>query len=308
MNNIISYICNKIYNSFPIYRHEFHKFFSIVFLMFNILIVQNLVRSEKDNVISFYLGYEATNVLKSFAVIPSTMLITMLYIKLVTIFTPLTVFYIFYVFFILAFIIFGFVIFPNYELLNFSDSILDNLVLSYPALKWFILCFGKWVFSLFYVLCEMWPVVMYSLLFWQFINSFILPSESKRFYIAFGVISQMAQFFVAFFLQNRYLIQDLIHNSDIVILKYIFIDNYDDLVTQITMISVSISGILGIYGLNYINRKVIDSKKLNEVQLKENKRHMGLIESIKFVMKHPYILMIFGILITYGICINLSEI
>ncbi|MEL6711977.1 MAG: Npt1/Npt2 family nucleotide transporter, partial [Pseudomonadota bacterium] len=299
---------HKIYNAFPIYRNELHKFFSIVFLMFNILNAQNLLRALKDNVISYYLGFEATNVLKSFAIIPVTMLITMLYIKLVTIFTPLTVFYIFYISFIVVFVVFAFVVLPNHHILNVSDSTLSYWVDLYPAFKWFILCAGKWVFSLFYILCEMWPVIMYSLLFWQFVNSFILPSESKRFYIAFGVIGQLAQFFVSFFLQNRYLLQDYIHSSEITIFKYIFVSDYDDLVTQITVMTVCISGVLGVYALYYINNYIIDSKTLNKEQLVENRRHLGLIDSIRFVLQHRYILMLFGILITYGICVNLSEI
>jgi ATP:ADP antiporter, AAA family len=69
----------------PIERSELPKFLSITLLMFCILGIQNLIRAMKDSVINTMIGTETISFLKFWGVLPAAFLVTILYVKLVSV-------------------------------------------------------------------------------------------------------------------------------------------------------------------------------------------------------------------------------
>ncbi|EEC07449.1 hypothetical protein IscW_ISCW005904, partial [Ixodes scapularis] len=68
-------------------------------------------------------------------------------------------------------------------------------------------------FFLFYIIAELWPNVVFALLFWQFVNNITTVEESKRFYPLFGLLSQTGIYLAGQFLENLSNINDYVTNK-----------------------------------------------------------------------------------------------
>src|SRR4051794_14343862 len=80
-----SSLTTKILNYiFPIERDELPKFLLITLLMFCILGIQNLIRAMKDSVVNTMIGTETIAFLKFWGVLPAAFLITIIYVKLLS--------------------------------------------------------------------------------------------------------------------------------------------------------------------------------------------------------------------------------
>ena len=141
----------------------------------------------KDSIVITNIGAESISFLKFWGVMPAAILMAILYVKLITKFKPQTVFYIILSTFLAFFAFFTFVIFPNSEYYHLDADTAQTLIHSYPNFKWFILFISQWGFSLFYIIAELWANAVFSLLFWQFVNSVTSVEQSKRFYLLFGL-------------------------------------------------------------------------------------------------------------------------
>jgi AAA family ATP:ADP antiporter len=136
------------------------------------------------------IGTEVIAFLKVWGVMPGSIMMAILYVKLINNFKAQKVFYIIISSFILFFALFAFWIFPNHESLHLSIEATESLISKYPNFKWFIVIYAKWGFSLLYVMAELFPNAAFSLLFWQFTNSVTSVEESGRFYPLFGLLGQ----------------------------------------------------------------------------------------------------------------------
>jgi AAA family ATP:ADP antiporter len=143
LQNFLDYI-------WPIHRQELPKFLYITLLMFCILFIQNLIRAQKDSIINTMVGTETISFLKFWGVLPASILMTVIYVKLVNIMRAETIFYLILSAFLGFFAIFGFILFPYHEVFHLNVETTTHLVETYPHFKWFILLFSKWSFSLFY--------------------------------------------------------------------------------------------------------------------------------------------------------------
>ena len=77
----------------PISRSEVPKVLFITLLMFCILGIQNLIRAMKDSVINTMIGTETISFLKFWGVLPAAFLITIGYVKLVSVMKGENIFY-----------------------------------------------------------------------------------------------------------------------------------------------------------------------------------------------------------------------
>ena len=173
----------------PVERHELPKFLFLTLLMFCILGIQNLIRAMKDSIINTMIGTETIAFLKFWGVMPAAFIVTIIYVKLVSVMKGENIFYLIMSVFLGFFVLFAFVLFPNYQYLHLNPKYATNLSILYPNLKWFILLLSNWSFSLFYIIAELWPNAIFALLFWQFVNKITTIDESKRFYPLFGFTS-----------------------------------------------------------------------------------------------------------------------
>ena len=95
----------------PVQRHELPKFLLITLLMFSILLIQNLIRAMKDSVVNTMIGAETIAFLKFWGVLPAAFLVTIIYVKLVSIMKGETIFYLIMSVFLSFFCLFAFVLF-----------------------------------------------------------------------------------------------------------------------------------------------------------------------------------------------------
>jgi AAA family ATP:ADP antiporter len=286
----------------PIHRHELPKFLFITLLMFCILGIQNLIRALKDSIVNTMIGTETIAFLKFWGVMPAAFLFTLIYVKLVNSIKGENIFYIIMSIFLSFFALFAFYIFPNHEFLHLNTARADQLIFNYPNLKWFILLLSNWSFSLFYIIAELWPNVVFALLFWQFVNMITTIEESKRFYLLFGLLGQTGLLISGLFLKKLSVINDYLNA------KFALAIPYSVFSIQIVLTVALCLGTLALFAFWMLNHKIIDETKAQELQFKIVKKHqMNLIDSIRLVLSSRYIMLIAVLLICYGIAINLVE-
>jgi AAA family ATP:ADP antiporter len=294
INKILDYI-------WPIERVELSKFLFITLLMFCILFIQNLIRALKDSIVTTMIGAETISFLKFWGVMPCAFLVTTIYVKLVNNMKAENIFYLIISIFLAFFALFAFVIFPNHEILHLSTAHAQSLIHSLPNLKWFILLLSNWSFSLFYIIAELWPNVVFALLFWQFVNSVTTVEESKRFYPLFGLLSQTGIYLAGQFLINLEYINIYITN------KLALQQSYNVVSIQIILSIVLILGVIGIKTFWLLNHKILDKEHLALLRFKVKKKSMTLFESFQMILLSRHIRLIATLLICYGIAINLVE-
>ncbi|MFV9935730.1 MAG: NTP/NDP exchange transporter Tlc4 [Rickettsia endosymbiont of Haemaphysalis japonica] len=285
----------------PIKRHEVSKFLFITLLMFCILFIQNLIRALKDSIVTTMIGAEIISFLKFWGVTPSAFLMTAIYVKLVNKMKAENIFYLMISIFLIFFALFAYVIFPNHAMLHLSPVTVQNFTASLPNLKWFILLLSKWSFSLFYIIAELWPNVVFALLFWQFVNNITTVEESKRLYPLFGLLSQTGMYLAGQFLENLSNINDYITN------KFALQSSFHTLSIQIILTIVLILGIIAIKTFWLLNHKVLDKEHMALLRFKAKKKSMTIAESFQMLLSSRHIRLIATLLICYGIAINLVE-
>jgi AAA family ATP:ADP antiporter len=102
----------------PVERHELPKFLFLTLLMFCILGIQNLIRAMKDSIINTMVGTESIAFLKFWGVMPAAFIVTIIYVKLVSVMKGENIFYLIMSVFLGFFVLFAFVLFPNYQYLH----------------------------------------------------------------------------------------------------------------------------------------------------------------------------------------------
>lgn len=285
----------------PIDRSELPKFLSITLLMFCILGIQNLIRAMKDSVINTMIGTETISFLKFWGVLPAAFLVTILYVKLVSIMRGENIFYLIMSIFIGFFLLFAFYLFPNHTILHLDSETAENLVMSHPHFKWFILLLSNWSFSLFYIVAELWPNAIFALLFWQFVNKITTVDESKRFYPLFGLLGQ-----TGLYLSGQFLIN--LPTMNLYFTKIFALTGHKSIITiQLVVVVVSILGVIGLTSFWVLNHCILDIATTENLQFRVKKNQIGLKESIKMVIESRYIRLITILLICYGFAINLVE-
>ncbi len=304
-HNIPSSINSKISKFvdfiWPIYRHELPKFLFITLLMFCILGIQNLIRATKDSIINTMIGVETISFLKFWGVLPSAFLVTIIYVKLVSVMKGENIFYMIMSIFLGFFFLFAFYLFPNYEMFHLSKETANHLVQQYPNLKWFILLLSNWSFSLFYIIAELWPSAIFALLFWQFVNKITSVEESKRFYVLFGLLGQTGLYLTGTFLEN---LQDI---NDYFAKLFDTQGHTSELSIQIIISVVMILGFIGLFAFWVLNHKILDIATAENLQFKVKKSQLTLKESFHMIIHSRYIRLIAILLVCYGISINLVE-
>ncbi len=283
----------------PIRRDELAVFLSMTGLMFCILFIQNLIRALKDSIVNTLIGTEIISFLKFWGVMPASFLIVIIYVKAIHYFDAKKIFYTTLSSFLLFFLLFAFYIFPNYETLHLCDQKINLLTQDHPHLKWFILLVAKWGFSLFYIISELWPNVIIGLLFWQFINQITTVEQSRRFYGLFGLLGQ-----TGLFISGKFLVY-LPAISKFLIARYAINKSLSLVSVQVVLSVVVALGIIGIYFFWLLNRA--PGVQNTDIVFKAKDSKIGLIDSVKMILRSRYIRLIAIIMICYGISINLAE-
>jgi len=287
----------------PVHTYELKKLLPMFFMFFCISFNYTILRDTKDTLIVTAAGAEAIPFLKSFGVVPAAILFMIIYAKLSNILSRENLFYVTLLPFVIFFGLFAFVMYPAREALLPTQS--AEAFRAYLPGGWSALAavYHNWMYSIFYILAELWGSVVLSLLFWGFANQITRVTEAKRFYSLFGVGANIALLVsgpaIVYFSNIR---EHLPPHVDAwqISLNYLM-----------GMVVIAGLGVMGAYW--WINRHVLTDKRFYDADQerspgKKKKTKMALGESFKFIFTSKYLLCLATLVIAYGISINLVEV
>lgn len=285
----------------PVYSYELKKLLPMFFLFFCISFNYTILRDTKDTLIVTAAGAEAIPFLKSFGVVPAAILFMIVYAKLSNVLSKENLFYVTLLPFIIFFGLFAFVMYPAREALLPTAS--AEALRAYLPGGWFGLAaaYHNWMYSLFYILAELWGSVVLSLLFWGFANQITRVTEAKRFYSLFGLGANIALLVSG---------PAIVYVSDIRKKLPADVDAWQVSLNYL-MGMVVIAGIAIIATYWWINRNILTDPRFYDAAqtpAKKKKAKMSIMDSFKFIFTSKYILCLAILVIAYGISINLVEV
>ncbi len=286
----------------PVYGFELKKLLPMFLMFFFISFNYTILRDTKDTLIVTAAGAEAIPFLKSFGVVPAAIIFMLIYAKLSNMLSRETLFYVTLFPFVVFFGLFAFVFYPVRESLMPTAS--AQALLAYLPGGWSGLAaaYENWMYSVFYILAELWGSVVLSLLFWGFANQITRVTEAKRFYSLFGLGANLALLVSG---------PAIVYVSDIRRHLPADVDAWQvSLNYLMAMVVVAGLAVMAIYW--WINRNILTDPVFydaNEVKSpKKKKTKMSMSDSFKFLFTSKYILCLAVLVIAYGISINLVEV
>lgn len=289
----------------PIHGSELKKFLPMSIMMFLVLVNYTLLRNTKDTLLitAPSCGVEVIPFLKMWGVMPCAILFFLIYSKLSNILSREALFYTCLIPFLLFFAAFSFIIYPNKEWLHPTLESITSLRESCPNVKWFVSLYGVWSFAIFYVLSELWGVIVVSLLFWQFANEITRTQEAKRFYAFFGLLGNIA------LITSGALVQWLGESHQSLPLE----EDPWGLSISYMMIAVVTAGVLILVVYWWLNRYVLTDplyydgvKSLGE-NSPSDKPKLSLAQSLSYLFSSKYLGFITILVLSYGITSNIID-
>jgi AAA family ATP:ADP antiporter len=291
----------------PVHRSEVKKVLSMLLLLFLLCVTYGVLRNLKDTIIltAKHSGAEVIPFIKVWGMLPAVFLATWCYTRLRRHFSKETVFYLVISFFITYFLIFAFYLYPHSEKLHLEklgawlSSVLPQGFAGLIAL------IRNWTFTSFYVISELWAVVVLFVLYWGFANDCTAVHEAKRTYGILNIGSNLAPVVgggLAIVFSQSVNLPFLAQGAD----------HWGHTICQL-MVLVAILGIssMGVY--YWINRRVVFSSVEPKASLaasdeKEKHPRLSLRESIRYILRSPYLVPLAIIVLGYNISINFTDV
>ena len=282
----------------PIHNFELKKLLPMLFLFFFISFNYSILRNIKDALVINAAGSPGADIipyLKFWCVIPCAILFMIIFTKLSSCLSKQQMFYGLTSFFLGFFVLFAFVLYPNFEAIH--PITLQSTWLP----EGFIAIFRIWSFSLFFVIAELWGSIILSLMFWGFANEITKVEESKRFYALFGIGANIALEFsgraTSYFAKIGSSLPASMNAEKI------------SIVGLLTLCCISSVIIMALY--RWISLHVLTDPKFHDstkVKVKKKKEQKSLKDSFVFLFKSKYLMYIAMLVIAYGVSINLIEV
>ncbi len=279
---------------------EIKKIIPIFSLFFFIAFVYHILRCLKITLIvkADGSGAQVIPFIKFWLVMPSAIVFTYLYAILarhnnrkILIYNILGIFSVF-------FILFALFLYPNKEQLRF-DLLCDFLFYHLPKnFHGIIPILFHWPEAIFYIMAEMWSIIVLSILFWGFCNEITKIEDAKRFYALIALGANCAGIFSGQFMQfiSKYVASSWEHSVSIF---------------MITVISSCFFIVIIFMKLNNAHTLDTSSDIMTDQVLprtEKSKHKISLSESIKYIFRYKYIALLAIIVITYNIVFNLADV
>lgn len=289
----------------PIYRSEIRKLVPMIFMLFLICFNYSALRNMKDTIIITASGAEVIPFIKVWAILPASILVTLIFTKLTNIYSQEKVFYIMTTAFLSCYALFAFVVYPFREWFHPVASA-DWLASVLPAgFKGLIAMYRYWTFTLFYVISELWSTIIMTVLFWGFANEITRLAEARRFYSVLAIASNFASIVAGF--TAVAISQNGSFNPNIPIGN----DAWEQTMMLIVIL-VIISGILTMLTFRWMNRNVLNDPSYDDLhQIKRETKKKGKLsfkESLSYVSNSKYLICIAIIVVAYNLVINMVEV
>jgi len=290
----------------PIHNFELKKLLPMLIMFFCISFNYTILRDMKDTLVVTAGGSGAAVIpfLKLWGVLPAAVIFMLIYSKLSNKLSKAALFYATLTPFLIFFALFALVLYPARDMLH-PHGLADKLQAMLPAgFMGMIAIFRNWVFSLFYILSELWGSVVLSLLFWGFANEITKVKEAKRFYalfltganIALLVSGPLIRYFA--FLPKK-------------LASMVGIDPWGMTINRLMIVVVGI-GLVIMACYWWMNKNVLTDKRFYDPAeakgSKKSKPKLSMKESFKFLFKSKYLGLLAVLVLSYGIAINLVEV
>jgi ATP:ADP antiporter, AAA family len=253
-------------------------------------------------------GAEVIPFIKVWGMLPGVFLATWVYTRLRRYFKKEHVFYILISSFLAYFLVFAFLLYPNSEQLhlekfgNWMSSVLPQ------GFKGLIALVRNWTFTSFYVISELWAVVVLSVLYWGFANDFTQVNEAKRTYGILNIGSNLAP------IMGGTLALTFSGSVSLPFLSFIT-DQWNHTICQLIII-ISLLGIASMAVYYWINRYVVPIEEKKMALLKREQQEpetskkvrLSMRDSIKYILRSPYLVPLAVIVLGYNISINFTDV
>ncbi|MGI2261828.1 Npt1/Npt2 family nucleotide transporter [Candidatus Cardinium hertigii] len=271
---------------FPIHKSELRKFLPMVCIFMLISFCYALTRSLKD--MNMLKATNTTTIywLKAVATTPSMIVFTILYGKVSRStgrdgrFNAVMIYFLTFFTFSLFFLL------PHKQILQLSNfsKMLEAKFPSFIGL-WEAIC--NWPISLFYIHAEAWGTFALSVSFWTFINEITTIKQAERFYSFLGTFGTIGSILAGFILKL-----DNVRT------------NFDQ---SLKFVIIAIVLILIIYNYFTADIKAHPAYYQVEEKPKKVKVKMSFVDSMKFLARSKYLMLLSILVISYGLVIALFE-
>lgn len=240
-------------------------------------------------------GAEILPFLKVWGMLPAAFLGTWGYTKLSNKFSQKQVFYIFILGFIAYYWTFLLFIFPNIETLNLTKTSAWLLNVLPPGFRGLVSFFCNWTISSFYVITELWGIIVLNVIFWAFVNQNTSVSRAKKSYGLLNIGSNLAPIFGG----GLALMCSTAESS-------LTLNSWQQTLTQLTLLVTALGGgAVAIF--YYINKYMLPTHQDQQKQEKE-KVKISLLNCFKHISKSQYLLSLSMLVVGYNICINFTDV
>ncbi|NGX56502.1 MAG: ADP,ATP carrier protein 1 [Candidatus Anoxychlamydiales bacterium] len=293
----------------PIHSFELKKLLPMLLIFFCISFNYTVLRDLKDTLVvtAGGSGAEVIPFLKLYGVLPGAIIFMLIYSKLSNKLSKPGLFYATISPFIIFFALFALVLYPAKDFLH-PHALADKLQAALPSgFMGLIAVFRNWIFSLFYVMSELWGSVVLSLLFWGFANEITKVKEAKRFYALFLTGANVA------LLVSGPTIRYLAHLPKKLAAAGLTtnIDPWGMTINRLTAIVVML-GLVIIASYYWMNKNVLTDSRFysqdEQKNTKKSKPKLSMTDSFKFLFKSKYLGLLAIVVLSYGIAINLVEV
>ena len=278
----------------PIHPGEWAKFIYMFLIMASVVYVHTTVKTLKDVLILSHLSTEVISAIKMWLVLPISLAVMLVYMKLSDMFKRSTLFHLLMWGFIGFFVLFAVLIYPNYRALTIHFD--ASLVYSYPFLKYILIMISNWHFALFYLFAELWVTIILSISVWQAINHITAIEESKRFYPLMGLSANIGMMIAGFC--SKYFAT---HNSS-------WQGTLNTSIASITIAAALVSWSL-VKLVNNIGDQTFNStvNVVNNSAPKKTKTKISFADSVRMIFSSRAVMLIVLLLLSYNVSLNLIE-
>ncbi len=273
-------------------------------LIFLLCVSYGILRNLKDAIVltAKHSGAEVIPFMKVWGMLPAAFFATWVYTRLRRYFTRDTVFYILLTGFLTYFLFFAFVLFPHCEQLHLNrlgDWLGNLLPVGFQGM---IALVRNWTFTTFYVVSELWAAVVLSILYWGFVNDVTRVGEAKRIYGILNIGSNIAPVFsggLAILFSEKLTLPFMGGISD----------QWERSICQLVILVTGLGlGAMGVY--KWACGEVVASSQEPQAAkaVVEPKARLSVRESIRWIVKSPYLIPLAIIVLGYNISINLTDV
>ncbi len=287
----------------PVHKHELKLFLPLLLIFFFICFNYNLLRAAKDALVvtAPSSGAEIIPFMKVWVILPMALVMTVFFTRLANKYTTEKVFYIMMSLFLGFYALFSFFVYPFRDSLH-PHAFADYLESVFPlGMKGFVALIRNWTYTAFYVMAELWGTTIMTVLFWGFANEILDVKTAKRFYVLIligGNLSAICAGGAGTFISsiaNQWTSESIS-------------DPWQYSLMLISSI-VIVSGIAVVGIFKWLFKNVFHNPQFKDQVTKDtSSTKMSMRKNFKYLASSKYLLCIATIVLTYNICINLTEV